>query len=303
MLKYIDKIGIEIEGGWSERRDDLIPEGSLREADFPDCACYGEIISAPLDSENQAITFVRENWPDGTAERCGYHVHFSFKNISFYSLCISRDFYNKFLIAMDEWGKRSCKNPLFWKRLSGDNRFCRKEFIPERQIHNTKKGIDLRYTHWNYCYAFHKTIECRLFPTFQDAETAVSGLKALISFVEGYLESIPEKDKEYDFVVRESVIDDEPKDKAYEEFFSNAAKAYAEKQRERELKKRLNKRPISQSVISASLEAIGHTAVPSINSYRDLPDSFINNCITIRPDGNIRPRVIDEEPEERHEIA
>ena len=189
--KYIDKIGVELEGGWTERRLDLHADESLREADFPDCGCYGELVSAPIGDSKALLSFLTDNWPDATSERCGYHIHYSFKDVGLYSLCMEQAFYDKFLRSMEAWGKSTnCKNKEFWSRLKGDNKYCRRSFEPHRQAmcrtkDEARKG-DLRRTHWNFCFSLYGTIECRMLPTFKDVNEAISATKALNLFVVPY---------------------------------------------------------------------------------------------------------------------
>jgi O-acetylhomoserine/O-acetylserine sulfhydrylase-like pyridoxal-dependent enzyme len=45
-FKYIDKIGLELEGGWDKLRTDLIKEVSLYQQDFAKYVCFGERITS-----------------------------------------------------------------------------------------------------------------------------------------------------------------------------------------------------------------------------------------------------------------
>lgn len=211
--KYIEKIGVELEGGWTERRHDLHADESLREADFPDCGCFGELVSAPINNEKELFNFIRDNWPDATSDRCGYHIHFSFKNPGLYALCMETAFYNTFLKVMDDWGKKTnLKSKEFWSRLKGENKYCRKSFEPHRQSmcrtkDEARRG-DLRRTHWNFCFSLYGTIECRMLPTFKDVEIAIDATNVLIKFLEDYLDSYEDSAKEYDFVKKDSLEDE-----------------------------------------------------------------------------------------------
>lgn len=213
-FKHINKVGVEIEGGWDYQRDDLIPDGSISRDYFSEKSPYvGELVSKPLATKEEVFEFVGTNWPTEVIDKCGYHIHFSLKNINFYSECMNPVFYQEFLNRMEKWGKDfPCDNKNFWNRLNDLNRYCRRSFYPEAQIkHTSKSNSGSRYTHLNYCYGLHKTIECRLFPAFKTAKTAISASEALFDFIEDYLERHPgqnyirsEELIEDDFSVREN---------------------------------------------------------------------------------------------------
>ncbi len=207
-LKYIHKIGLELEGGWDKRRDDLTEDGSVHKQDFSNSVCTGELVSKPFDSLEECLEFLKENWPSETTNRCGFHIHLSYHSINSYNQLMSNDFYAQFLKDMEKWGKNyPCTNEQFWDRLNNKNTFCKKQFIPEKQIvMKQKKNSDpTRYTHLNFCYGIHKTLECRLFPTFISSKTACSALEAFVDCVENYLEAA----KPIQEIVEEEVTFDE----------------------------------------------------------------------------------------------
>lgn len=191
-FKYIDRVGLEIEGGWNYNREDLIPEGSLYAEHFNNSACFGELITKePIDNLEGVLAFLDKNWPTETQVKCGYHIHFSLKDINLYSACMTKGFMDGFVECMRKWAQDfPCRNPHFLRRLSGENNFCRHTFIPEKQVGITKKvhNNDTRYTLFNYCYGMFKTIECRLFPTFGEVRAAKAATVALIQYVEEFLE-------------------------------------------------------------------------------------------------------------------
>jgi|ERR1017187_6657454 hypothetical protein len=208
--KYIDKMGIEIEAGWKRKRTDLIEDVSIKKEAFSVSKSIGEFVSQPFKNKEGLFQSLKENWGDETTERCSFHLHLSFKNLMFYSQCMSFSFYSFFLEEMEKWGKNyPCRNELFWQRLKGDNKYCTRSFHPETQIIGKvkKHNDENRYTHLNYCYGVYETIECRLFPTFCDVDTAISATKALINCVEVYLEKNPFKE-----VIIDELIDNVDED-------------------------------------------------------------------------------------------
>ena len=200
-FNYIDKVGLEIEGCWPKRRNDLIEDGSMRANEFlnpytvdPDSgnkiALFGELLSPPLDSPTKVFKFLENNWVSETGRRCGFHVHVSLKNFDAYCACMSKDFYDGFVTKITEWGREHCNdNRLFWERLCNQNEYCCDVFIPDVQAAITKKTIvdRRRYCMFNYCWGMHKTIECRLFPTFLELERAIGSTNTLMQHFEDYL--------------------------------------------------------------------------------------------------------------------
>lgn len=197
--KFIKQVGLEIEGGWKDSRQDLVYDGSLRydefkNIDYDDYSVkrkIGELVTKPFSSLKEVLDFIDNNWPDESTERCGFHVHTSFHNIAIYSQLMEQVFFHFFLKTMEDWAKdRPCSNKFFWNRLNNGNKYCRKEFIPDKQINQRSKG-EHRYTHLNYCYSFHKTVECRLFPVFESVETAKSATVAYLNCIESFLKQNP----------------------------------------------------------------------------------------------------------------
>ncbi len=192
--KHLDMMGLEIEAGWKETKSNLTFDGSLRNGDFYNSTSIGELVSKPFDDKDELFKYMDENWPDEVTQKCGFHIHTSFKNINHYNELMNKKFYNYFLLEMEKWGNEyNCTNKNFWSRLSGANNFCEKKFNPDAQTIFSGKD-PIRYTHLNYCYKMHKTIECRLFPTFTEVKTAKSAVDALINCFENYLEQNPPRE-------------------------------------------------------------------------------------------------------------
>jgi len=137
--KFIDLIGIEIEGGWNASRKDLIKDEGIHLDLFSNSEVCGELLSSPLNINN-ALVFLEKNWPTETIPKAGFHIHVSFKDLSHYCQLMSKNFYPYFIKSMEKWGKDySCTNENFWIRLSGKNHFCTKKFHPEKQVNVTTK--------------------------------------------------------------------------------------------------------------------------------------------------------------------
>lgn len=197
-FKYIHKIGCELEGGWSVLRDNLIKDPSIELQHFSRSKSIGELIpQEPFLNKESLFKFMADNWPTERSHKCGFHVHFSFKNTLHYSQCMSKQFYfEHFLPVMEKWGHEyPCTHKLFWERLAGKIKYCKREHHPQDQLFGPAKG-EHRYTHLQFCWNIHKTWECRLFPMFDSVKTAQSATQTLIDCIENYLDSKPLQDAE-----------------------------------------------------------------------------------------------------------
>jgi len=206
-LKFINRVGVELEGGWVDKPPENIHEDisvknntdgfpALVDKKGKKCQHWGETASPPL-SLAAALRYIKDNYPDGSNDSCGFHVHISVRRPIDYARLMKRGFWTEFLAAVREWGEKQ-KLPLthqFWSRLDGENRFARKLFRPLSQIGITEKdgrgsgpqGRETRRTLLNYCWAMHKTLECRLFPAWETPELAQSATSFFVNFVEVYL--------------------------------------------------------------------------------------------------------------------
>lgn len=190
MPDYISKLGVELEGGWSrEIGSEIYGDGSVT-IDTP-CDYQGEIASRP-SSLDEILSFIDINYPDHSNRTCGMHVHVSFNNKLTYMKMMEKTFYDDwFLPSMKTWGVENLTDPdhEFWKRLNGENHYCKKRFNPKHQCRSTDHYNDARYTQLNYCYARYKTMECRMFPIFGDKRTAISAVKCFHDTINNYIES------------------------------------------------------------------------------------------------------------------
>jgi len=139
--------------------------------------------------------WIKTYYPVAINRTCGFHIHTSFKSIKYYNNLMEEEFYDFFISKMEEFGEIIKRNEskeyynLFVSRLRGKNRFARKVFIPEEQC-KKRKGNYFRYTHLNFSYVDHNTIECRLFPMFENVETAFEAVDTLADIYTKYLDNI-----------------------------------------------------------------------------------------------------------------
>jgi hypothetical protein len=212
---YINKVGIELEGGWHKPFEDVSIgyDGSvLRPLNIGTNEHWGELVSNPLFPE-EVEKWVKKYYPNGVGATCGLHIHTSFEDpSSYYRLC-SRRFYNFFLKEWEKWGLRTIgppnfgpngevttKTPSFWIRLDGgkvpgaESAFAQREFRPQFQISANGKGDIRRRSHLNYCFALHGTLECRLLPMFSESSLAVEAIMFYLEMIEVYLEKAPREE-------------------------------------------------------------------------------------------------------------
>lgn len=189
--QYIAAMGLEIEGGWFEEPERLAHDGSVGGLDG--AMFTGESVSPPFDNFNELVAFLRNNYPDKVNSTCGLHVHFSLTKQSHYSAMMEQAFWDHYRLKMKEWAAIHLANDAnFWHRFNGDNRYCRNVFNPGEQVLQRSK-CSPRYAQWNFCHSLHRTVECRLLPTFPQCDTALAAIRALRNIVTTYLRNASRK--------------------------------------------------------------------------------------------------------------
>lgn len=216
----IDKIGIEVEGGWrtqlappdrmthdgsvfdrgrAGRRQKVLPTG------MPEEGFAGEAVSPPLEPSGFS-RWLRRCHPGWVDDTCALHAHLSFKNVKYYEILASSVDYNDTLLHyLKTWAlaEEAAVPGTFpephhlWSRLEGRNRFAMAKFWPERQIANLHKPanrdavrddeVGHRYTVVNYCYGVHKTAEIRVLPMMKDAELSIRAIRRVIDITNACL--------------------------------------------------------------------------------------------------------------------
>lgn len=189
--KFIDKIGVELEGGWTDPDFLIGHDGSVNVR----ANVVGELASPILNPED-VEDWVTKHYPDAINNTCGLHVHISLKHVLHYSLLMERTFFDFFTKSLLAWGKEKniIKSHPFWDRLAGTNRYCKNEFIPERQVFH-KQRHENRYTMLNYTWAKFNTIECRVLPGFKMAKIGISAILKVMDLFEEYLASLKTRER------------------------------------------------------------------------------------------------------------
>lgn len=213
-LKFVNKVGVELEGGWNRRFPDtrIIYDMSVQRPPNTtgrDCSCkeghgvnqtchFGEIPSPPLYLE-ETLHWMKDHYPDGVNNSCGFHVHVSVKDpLVNYAKLMDKRFYDGFLKKVAIWGKEENFPPehQLFERLSNKNhkegpaRHCNRPFNAIAQASLLEK-TDIRRSALNYCYLKHETIECRVFPAFPDVAQAARAVILYVTAVEDFLIASP----------------------------------------------------------------------------------------------------------------
>lgn len=214
-MAHVKRAGIEIEGAFKKRFDDLeiIHDGSLCKPPPPELLKWkprghlGEVITGEGGIALEDVEpWMRAHYPDTANDKCGLHVHMSFgnENLECFARCSHPKFYASFLKKMEAWGKRmklsdAGQEGQFWERLYGKNEYCKKAFIPNVQIKRTNKQVGHatpqlpvkqggdRYCHLFFGLGIHGTIEARLLPTFKDVNVSVSGVKEILEIFDSWV--------------------------------------------------------------------------------------------------------------------
>lgn len=206
-VSYIYKVGVELEGGWTEGEypPNATGDGSVSGPEFSHVFYRGESRSDPGTIE-QTLAYMERWYPQVVNATCGFHIHISLTNLVYYQKLMCREFFNHVLKEFRAWGvKNVAGGHTFWDRLDGLNRYCKHNYAPDAQAMTTYKN-DTRYSVLNYCYMQHKTIELRLLPMFKQKTVSMKALTFYTKMVEDWL-AAQKRDKAF---VESPTIPNEP---------------------------------------------------------------------------------------------
>lgn len=202
----IHRVGVELEGGWSNlnRETHLEHDGSVQELRCPPGAPNwrtGELPS-PVLQPSQMARWIKKYYPDVVNRTCGLHVHMSFSSIYHYQSLMVPDYPVTINHYVREWAKAEGFQPAhhMFKRLNGASEFCAPNFWPDEQARHTKdhnrNREGNRYTDINYCWSvFDGTMECRLLPMMDTAEQAILAVKLILDVTNACVFSLAVKNR------------------------------------------------------------------------------------------------------------
>jgi len=215
---YVKYFGFEIEGGFDSYHRDYSEDEEGREVQNNEywkhdgsvrceSGVAGEIASPKfrIDRMENFRIFARENMPIEANSSAGLHVHVSFNCDEAYSRCMDKEFFNSFEKSVKDYFLENDHKfdedvtDRFWARIGNESEYCQDEFCPEYQTNtlwnryfSSRNG---RYTHLNYPYGQHKTIECRLYPSTTKATELINMVEFFINFTNSYLKKIPKRER------------------------------------------------------------------------------------------------------------
>lgn len=211
----IDKVGIELEGGWTLPHNPkirfvndgsvfhdhgrLVPPPGLPGREIGVSVYAGEAPSPPLEPSG-INAWMAMAYPQHHNHTCGLHVHMSFANAKHYGLLTKIDYQDTLLHYLTQWAKHEeattpgtfPEDHHIWPRLAGLNDFCLAKFWPEKQIPKSRKvygreEVGHRYTAVNFCFGVHRTVEIRVLPMFNDVERAKRAVRATLDITNASL--------------------------------------------------------------------------------------------------------------------
>lgn len=205
----IQAIGIELEGGWRE-----LPKGipalehdgsvAIRQVGIQH---VGELPSPPLNPKEWSDWLVK-HYPHAVNATCGMHVHVSFRSALLYQRLMVPDLTKETIRLVQKWAEEEKlpKDHPLWARLRGESQYCQNRFDAELQTKTTRKGHDRgvrgnRYTIWNYCFAVHSTMECRLLPMMESSQQACRAIQHLLNIVNAFLVTHAKREQPYESLI------------------------------------------------------------------------------------------------------
>lgn len=225
----IYRVGVELEGGWKKLPEGVEPihDGSVmiqqgppqvdprtgreippRERPTNIRFKVGELPSDIMEVGNNKLdmtkvgAWIRQFYPSKVNASCGLHTHMSFKHAGHYQLLMIPEYQATVIEYLGRWAKEKGLKPdhPIWPRLRGENKYCRLDYFADSQAAMTTKVYNRerpgnRYTAINYSFNQHGTIECRVLPMMEDAETAVSAVEEILRITNACLASQRKKEE------------------------------------------------------------------------------------------------------------
>jgi hypothetical protein len=204
---YIDKIGLEVEGGWicqdgyrggniASHNHSIIFDRSVQfrrrprnteEAELQNSFVAGEINSPAYTDFSEINQFLNLYWPDQTNASCGFHIHASFKSEDYYNLLMDDEFYLLFKKELPIIEHKLKLGAITKRRIAGKNRFCKDEWNPSRQKRAEEKYHPYRYSMINFCWNLHRTVEVRVFSAHIPMEKSFHLVRWWVNIINKFL--------------------------------------------------------------------------------------------------------------------
>ncbi len=204
LKNFVYRVGIELEGGWLKLPEgvDLARDGSIIGIELTPAELLasknqkmngeaylylkiGELASEPMEL-TKLTPWIQQSYPSHVNETCGLHVHYSFKDARHYQWLMVPEYQATMQHYLGLWAKEEglpADHPI-WKRLRGENEFCKAEFFADLQASKKRKNYGHepggRYTIINYPHGLHGTMECRVLPMFDNAGISIRAVQRVL---------------------------------------------------------------------------------------------------------------------------
>lgn len=192
--RCVSKVGIEIEGAWSNLSAVQTAARSAGLGMSADGSLQGFFGASPYEFKTrpgnvrEALSQLCTFYPDFTNNTCGMHVHTSFKDPTHITRLYCPEFFEYFRSMWQLWGTERGlhENSEFFRRLRGDNDYCQINQESEGDL-RTVSGCT-RYSHLNFsAWDRHGTVECRMLPMFENLQDGIDAVQYLIRIYESFL--------------------------------------------------------------------------------------------------------------------
>lgn len=192
--KAHDKLGVEIEGWWSNLSEvqerargigaDDTRDGSL--VDDPSGETAAREFRSRPGSLGATLRQVHALYPDKAHRSAGMHIHMSFLDPHDASMLCDAAFEHYARDRWTAWGHRMQINEgsQFWERLGGHNHYCAKWSDADlTTFRGTTRYRWLNFQSWGH----HRTVELRMLPLFQAEYLAHGAIAEWVSIVETWI--------------------------------------------------------------------------------------------------------------------
>lgn len=195
----IDRMGVELEGGWKALPDGIPPtrDTSVFKDQGNKMPGYhvGEIPIGPMLPAALSAR-MKKFYPDFVDHSCGMHVHMSFETLLFYQTLMSPEYQETVCEYLLRWAKKE-EFPIdhcIWPRLRGESLYCQKKFWPDAQVNFKSKDHDQkrhghRYTVVNFVNRPPQTptVEIRVLPMMKTVEQGIRGVEMILDITNACL--------------------------------------------------------------------------------------------------------------------
>jgi len=146
---------------------------------------------------------IMKYYPHHVNETCGLHVHMGLVNRLNYQRLMTPRFTMEMVVRLLDWAgtERLAKDHPIWDRLTRKNHdHCAHQYCGDEQVKIEKKDFHSRgkphnrYTALNYCFAQHRTVECRLLPMMETPEQATRAVRTVLSITNQFLSKMRERE-------------------------------------------------------------------------------------------------------------